>query len=308
MLKAVACILAAAAVMKAKFKASERRVRRERKRRVCGWENGSWRDTSMACMRSFSTNSEMGMSSPSGTLLLVNVGASSRFGRSQPIVQCESLYIASRRVSHDWLQADGGVWRVAACKYNDSKKRRKLIHTARNRMDPEMFSQMAEDLTPNLQKKTTNCRRPPSPWTQAGHHSEVSSLWGLSQVTGLWVPCGPEQHRQCCATGACAKPSMTTTTRQPWSVPQQKSSGNEVPQGFSDKWNFRHCCGCIDGKHMRMQAQPHSGSLYYNYKGYYSIIMLALVNAKCKFFICGCGCLWCWFWCWHLTIQYWKIL
>ena len=33
MLKAVACILATAAVKKAKFKASERRVRRERRRR-----------------------------------------------------------------------------------------------------------------------------------------------------------------------------------------------------------------------------------------------------------------------------------
>ena len=40
------------------------------------------------------------------------------------------------------------------------------------RMDPEMFNQMVEDLTPKLQKKTTN-----------------------------WVPRGPEHHRQCCARG-----------------------------------------------------------------------------------------------------------
>jgi len=34
----------------------------------------------------------------------------------------------------------------------------------------------------------------------------------------------------------------------------------EVSKGFSDRWNFHHCCGCIDGKHVRIQALPNSGS------------------------------------------------
>ena len=29
-----------------------------------------------------------------------------------------------------------------------------------------------------------------------------------------------------------------------------------MAQGFSDKWNFQYCCGCIEGKHVRMQAPP----------------------------------------------------
>ena len=55
----------------------------------------------------------------------------------------------------------------------------------------------------------------------------------------------------------------------------------KVAQDFSGKWNLRHCCGCIDGKHVRIIAPPHSGSQYYNYKGYFSIIML--VDAHYKF-------------------------
>ena len=33
----------------------------------------------------------------------------------------------------------------------------------------------------------------------------------------------------------------------------------KVAQDFSGKWNFCHCCGCIDGKHVRIIAPPHSG-------------------------------------------------
>ena len=38
-----------------------------------------------------------------------------------------------------------------------------------------------------------------------------------------------------------------------------------------------------------MQAPPHSGSLYYNYKGFYSIIMLVLVDASYKFLYVDVG-------------------
>lgn len=54
---------------------------------------------------------------------------------------------------------------------------------------------------------------------------------------------------------------------------------------FWQRWNFPNCYGAPDGKHIRIFASAKTGSLYSNYKEYFSIIMLALVDGNYKFVV-----------------------
>ena len=50
---------------------------------------------------------------------------------------------------------------------------------------------------------------------------------------------------------------------------------------FSNRLNFHHCLGALDGKHIKKdEVSNRGGSLYYNYKGFHSVI---LVDADYKF-------------------------
>ncbi|CAN7946532.1 unnamed protein product [Ixodes pacificus] len=56
----------------------------------------------------------------------------------------------------------------------------------------------------------------------------------------------------------------------------------QIAAGFEQRWEFPNCIGALDGKHIRITCPQESGSYYYNYKMYYSIVLMALVDADLK--------------------------
>ena len=56
-----------------------------------------------------------------------------------------------------------------------------------------------------------------------------------------------------------------------------------IASDFETKWNYPCCIGAIDGKHFALQQPNKSGSEFFNYKHFFSVLLLSVVDANYKF-------------------------
>ncbi|XP_073446675.1 protein MIS12 homolog isoform X1 [Dendrobates tinctorius] len=63
----------------------------------------------------------------------------------------------------------------------------------------------------------------------------------------------------------------------------------EIADKFQQICQFPNCLGAVDGKHIRIVKLAGSGSEYFNYKKYFSIVLMAIADAEYKFIAVDIG-------------------
>lgn len=72
-------------------------------------------------------------------------------------------------------------------------------------------------------------------------------------------------------------------------MPETEVEWRAIARGFEERWQFPNCLGAIDGKHVRIVPPPGSVATFYNYKKFYSIVLMACANANYEIIWCEAG-------------------
>ncbi|KAJ4435281.1 hypothetical protein ANN_30197 [Periplaneta americana] len=62
-----------------------------------------------------------------------------------------------------------------------------------------------------------------------------------------------------------------------------KNNREETAKSFYEKWEFPNTIGKIVGKHIRIKCPPQSGSVYYSYKHYFSVVLQGFCDSDYRF-------------------------
>ena len=74
------------------------------------------------------------------------------------------------------------------------------------------------------------------------------------------------------------------------SVPTKEDDWLQICNTTFERWNFPNCFAAADGKHIAITKPLNSGSMYYNCKGFFTVVLLAMVDCDYKFLAVDVGC------------------
>ncbi|CAM1311709.1 Uncharacterised protein at_DN1314 [Pycnogonum litorale] len=154
------------------------------------------------------------------------------------------------------------------------------------RMTPAKFDELLCKVGPLIVKQDTNYRKACSPGERLAvtlrhlANGDTQSSLSFSYRLGRNTICSIIKE----TTEAIWK------TLQPEYLTCPDESGwQQIAHGFQERWNFPNCIGAIDGKHVTIQAPPNSGSHYFDYKHFFSMVLLAICDSRYCFTVVDIG-------------------
>ncbi|XP_060095227.1 uncharacterized protein LOC132572328 [Heteronotia binoei] len=180
----------------------------------------------------------------------------------------DELYIMERAF---WVQPGRSEWweKVVLPHWDDP------LWQENFRMSRQTFMELCAMLRPVLERQTTNMRAPITVEKQL--------------AIAVWKLATPDSYR---SVAECFGVGRSTVSRIVMEVCQalydvyhhvvHLTRPHEVIKGFAAK-GFPHCIGAIDATHIPIIAPAHRATEYINSKGYYSMVLQALVDHEGRF-------------------------
>ena len=155
------------------------------------------------------------------------------------------------------------------------------------RIEPNLFDEMVDRLSPSLAKSETRMRHP----LPVGLKLAVTLrfLATGNSYTSLQYSFRVSKSAICRFMPQVCQAIIDAYKDQVLRCPKTPEEWKKVAEGFSKKWNYHNCVGALDGKHVPLKKPKNAGSLFYNYKKFHIIILMALADASYKFLYVDVG-------------------
>ena len=154
------------------------------------------------------------------------------------------------------------------------------------RMDERLFTQILECITPRIMKQETRMRKPLEP--------------GLHLAMTLRFLATGESFKSMCLNFRVGPNTLSLVVKETCEAIIEEYIQEVIQCPTNDPWRLESSsrwacrqmaippCGRCPGREAHRHTSlppppPNMGSLYYNYKGFHSIVLLALVDADYKF-------------------------
>ncbi|CAH1990330.1 unnamed protein product [Acanthoscelides obtectus] len=154
------------------------------------------------------------------------------------------------------------------------------------RMNSTTFGELLALVTPYIQKKDTILREAISPkqrlFATLRYLASGLTFEGLKFETAIAAQTLGHIIIETCE-------AIIKVLKKYLKLPQSENEWRNEAEAFARKWNFPHCLGAIDGKHVKIFKPPGTGSYYFNYKYSFSIVLMGIVNANYEFLMVDVG-------------------
>lgn len=155
------------------------------------------------------------------------------------------------------------------------------------RLDLATFEELLEKVNPLLLRKDTRMRNAISP-------AEQLAVTLRFLATGESYTSLQYQFRINKGTLSLLIPNVckaiSSVIAHVAACPSTTAEWSEISHRFQYRWQLPNCLGAIDGKHIRILHPPGTGSDYFNYKGYFSLVLMAVVGPDAEFIFADVGC------------------